>query len=268
MKRLFLFLFLLPLVISFSQIVPKMQGRVNDYVNVLSSSTKEKVEQMLKTHEDSTTNQIAVLSIESLEGYTIEQVGEKVANEWKLGTKKNNNGVLFVFAMKEHDARIEVGYGLEGPLPDAICSSIIRNEFAPEAKNGNYDLAVEKTVVAIQKAIKGEYKADGSSKENDIPIYYILFGIAFVGGILGKVFDSVLVGGIVGSVIGGVIAIFLYSFGLMFFGGIIGGFFAGAFGTVSGSGSRSGGSFGSSSSGGGFLGGGGSFGGGGASGKW
>lgn len=273
MKRLFLFLFLLPLVISFSQTVPKMQGRVNDYADVLSSSTKEKVEQMLKMHEDSTTNQIAVLVVESLEGYSIEQVGEKTANTWGLGTKKNNNGVLLLFAIDDRKVRIEVGYGLEGALSDAQSDYIIRHIFKQhmdtKESKCDYDAAVEETIGAIIQTIKGEYSAvvaEQTKKEETRSIWYMLGVVGLIAGIIGYVSDKAIIGGVAGAIICPIAYGFMFSFGLMTLLYIFAGFatgFVGTFGVRIKAGSGS-----SGGSSGGFSGGGGSFGGGGASGSW
>src|SRR5690349_15877716 len=105
---------------SFSQrsVPPLANKRVHDEANVLSSQTIEQLEIQLKQYEDSTSNQIAILIINSLEGEVIEEYSIRVAHdEWKLGTAKNDNGVLLLIAVDDRKMRIEAGYGLEGVLP-------------------------------------------------------------------------------------------------------------------------------------------------------
>lgn len=133
---------------------------VHDEANVLSASAKAQVEALLQTHRDSTSTQIAVLIVPSLEGEDIDGYGVRVFEEWKLGQKGKDNGVLFLIAMQERQMRIEVGLGLEGVLTDALSSRINRNEVAPYFREGNYEAGIQAGVVAIIKAVAGEYKND------------------------------------------------------------------------------------------------------------
>lgn len=145
--------------------VPELWGhRVHDDAHILSQSTIDQLEQQLKVFEDSTTNQIAILTIPSLEGEILEEFAIKVAHDaWKLGQKDKDNGVLLLIAVNDHKMRIEVGQGLEGPLPDVICNRIIRNEMAPAFRRGDFDGGVQAAVNGITKAIAGEYKSDGDT---------------------------------------------------------------------------------------------------------
>jgi uncharacterized protein len=162
MKKLFiLFFFALPLL-SFGQLpIPELWGvRVHDEAKVLSSGFVNQLEQTLKSHEDSTGNQIAVLIVPSLQGDVLEDYTLRVAEAWKLGSAKNDNGVLLFIAINDRKARIEVGEGLEGPLPDALCNQIIRNELAPYFRQDNYEAGVAASINAILKSIAGEYQAE------------------------------------------------------------------------------------------------------------
>src|SRR5688500_11544923 len=119
-------------VFSQRAVPPLANKRVHDEAQVLSSHTVEQLEIQLKQYEDSTSNQIAILIINSLEGEVIEEYSIRVAhNEWKLGQSKNDNGVLLLIATEDRKMRIEVGYGLEGVLTDALTNRIIRNEMVP-----------------------------------------------------------------------------------------------------------------------------------------
>src|SRR5687768_1038256 len=133
MKKLAILLLLYIPITAVAQLkIPELWGvRVHDEAKVLSADFVARLEQTLKIHEDSTSNQIAVLIVPSLEGEVIEDYTLRVAEHWKLGQANNDNGVLLFIAINDRKARIEVGEGLEGVLPDAICSQIIRNELAP-----------------------------------------------------------------------------------------------------------------------------------------
>src|SRR6267154_2177954 len=130
---------------------------VHDEANVLSAATKAQLEALLKAERDSTSNQIAVLIVPSLEGEDIDGYGIRVVDQWKLGTKDNDNGVLLLIAIQDRKVRIEVGQGLEGVLTDALSSRINRNEIAPRFRQGDYEGGVKAGVVSIIQAIKGQY---------------------------------------------------------------------------------------------------------------
>ncbi len=173
------YLFLLISTLSFAQKqVPELWGqRVHDEAHVLKPETIDLLERQLKIHEDSTSNQIAVLIIQSLDGDILEEYSIRVVEKWKLGKKEKDNGVLLLIAVDDHKMRIEVGEGLEGVLTDAVSNRIIRNEIAPEFRRGNYDAGVQLGVGGIIKAIRGEYQAEASSKNSTWIIVTVLFVI-------------------------------------------------------------------------------------------
>jgi len=154
-------LLLLPLAVNSTEI-PFLGGHVNDTAGILSSETIAGLETVLKAHEDSTSNQVVVLTVPSLEGKEIEQYSIKVVDAWKLGQKGKDNGVLLLISRDERKVRIEVGRGLEGDLPDITCGAIIRKEIIPRFKEGDYNGGVRAGVAAILGAIQGSYKADES----------------------------------------------------------------------------------------------------------
>jgi uncharacterized protein len=164
MKRVYLILsgFLLATTMLLAQRAVPPQGGylIHDDAHVLSSNDRAMVEYMVKAEEDSTSNQIAVLIIPSLEGDDIDSYAVRVAREWKLGDAKKDNGVLWVIAVEDRRMRIEVGRGLEGILTDAQSSRIDRNEVAPYFRQGDYSTGVKAGVVAIIQTIKGEYHND------------------------------------------------------------------------------------------------------------
>ncbi|MBI1932127.1 MAG: TPM domain-containing protein [Ignavibacteriales bacterium] len=218
--------------------IPSFSNYAVDYTKTLSNDQINYLSETLKTFEDSTSNQIIFFMNKTLDGYPIEMYTHEVAEKNGIGTKENNNGVLFYVAKEDRKMRIEVGYGLEGALPDALSSSIIRNEVAPYFKNEMYYEGAAAGLNAIMAATKGEYK--GNPEEN-VEVKFPLGTIIFIIILLIIIFSRKGGGRSSG--------------GFTYFGGGFGG-------GSSGGGFSSGGSFG------GFSGGGGSFGGGGASGSW
>ena len=128
---------------------PKPTGFVNDYAKILSASTKDSLEAKLEEFKNSTSNEISIVTLNSLEGDTIENVAVEIFEQWGIGTKKNDNGVLLVIAPNERELRIEVGYGLEPVLTDARAGTIIRTIITPEFKKDNYEAGIVSGVNAI-----------------------------------------------------------------------------------------------------------------------
>ncbi|MGD0585890.1 MAG: TPM domain-containing protein, partial [Oryzomonas sp.] len=159
-RRLFILalLVLLPLPLPALD-VPQLSGRINDYARILSPGTAQQLEQKLAAFERDQSTQIAVLTVPSLQGDDIDQFSIRVAEQWKLGQKGRDNGVLLVLAQAEHKVRIEVGMGLQGVLPDITASHIIRDVMHPYLKTGNFDQGVTAGIDAIISATKGEFKA-------------------------------------------------------------------------------------------------------------
>ncbi len=236
MNKIFLFLLLFSFTTFSQPKVPKLTLWATDLTNTLSQSELNDLNKRLKTYEDTTSNQIVSLMIKSLNGYPIEMYSYDVASENKIGSKKSDNGVLLLIVKDDRKLRIEVGYGLEGVLPDALTSSIIRNIIVPRLKAEQYYLAISDGINAIISAIGGEYKADQiSAEKNHFP--FILIVIIFI------IFWMIIKKGAGPFIPGGV------------YRGTSSGWGGGSW-------SGGGGSFG------GFSGGGGSFGGGGSSGSW
>lgn len=168
MKRLTVFLiagcvFLGQLLFG-QQEIPKIEQRVNDFTNTLSYNEWKSIENLLKKFEDSTSTQIAVVLINSLDGQSIEQYATKVFEKNKIGQTKKDNGVLLVISKGDRGTRIEVGYGLEGVLTDALCSQIIEKEIDPQFKQGNFYGGIATGVTSIIGAVSGEYKAEPKGK--------------------------------------------------------------------------------------------------------
>jgi uncharacterized protein len=232
---------------------PQPERLVNDFANILNASEQQLLEQKLVAFADSTSNQIDVVIVKSLDDNESIDVALAILREWGVGQKTKNNGVVLLIAPAEHKMSIATGYGLEGALPDGTCKLIIEHEIKPSFKNENYFEGINNGLDAIFKATKGEYTVDETdvrkSKKKGFPLIFILIIIIIIISIIGR-FNNRNDGTSIGS--GG--------FGSPFLGPIL---FGGGFG---GGGSSWGGG---DSGGGGFGGfGGGSGGGGGASGSW
>jgi len=152
---LFIIAVLLISMTAFAVDVPYLTGRVTDNAQILSDETRKSITERLKAHEDKTTNQIAVLTVPTLNGEGIEEYAVAVFNDWKLGQKGKDNGILVVVAPHDRRMRIEVGYGLEGTMPDGVAGSIIRDVMTPHFKNNDYNKGIDEGVNAIIKVLEG-----------------------------------------------------------------------------------------------------------------
>ncbi len=232
-------------------------ARIVDQAAVLSPATREQLDRLLAEHEKRSSNQIVVVTLPSLGGLDIAEAGLQLGRAWKLGTKQNSNGVLLVIAPAERKLRIEVGYGLEGNLPDARAFQIINTEIVPRLRAGDLEGGVIKGTLAIIAAVEGSYQAP---KDQAAGSGFELLPIVFVLG-LGVVILIVLYrnGGRMGGPGGG------SGWGASPYGRRNGRWGGGPVVILPPSG---GGWSGGRSGGGSWSGGGGSFGGGGASGSW
>ena len=186
--------------------VPYLTGRVVDNAEILSPPVRDGIAAALKAHEERTTNQIAVLTVRSLEGESVEDFAVQVFEAWKLGQKGKDNGVLVLVAPNDRRMRIEVGYGLEGTLTDAAAARIIRDQMTPRFKANDFDGGVRDGVTAVVRTLEGSAadstlttpapkssgflsfldSAEVSGFEGDLPPWpmRILLG-AFIFGIIG-----------------------------------------------------------------------------------
>jgi len=148
--------------------VPLLTGRVVDNANMLSSGTVTELTALLRAHEDSTSNQVAILTIATLGGEDLETYSMRVADAWKLGTRAHDNGLILLVVRDDRKVRIEVGRGLEGVLPDITCGLIIRREILPRFREGDYDGGVRAGVDAILAALKGSYAPPAEEETSDV----------------------------------------------------------------------------------------------------
>lgn len=135
--------------------VPYLTGRVTDNAELLNPETRARLTQALEAHERAHGNQVAVLTVPSIGDASIEDYAHTVFNAWGLGQKGRNNGVLLVVAPTERRMRIEVGYGLEGTLTDALASRIIRHRLTPYFKSGDFNRGIEEGVHSILAVLEG-----------------------------------------------------------------------------------------------------------------
>ncbi len=290
---LFVFTFCCLPFLAYGLEVPRLQGYVNDYAGIISPSARSRIEEELRAFERSDSTQIVILTVPTLGGENIEEFGMKVAEAWKIGQERKDNGILFIVSKEERKIRIEVGRGLEGKLTDLMAGRIIDQVIKPRFKQGNFDAGFIAGASALIAGTRGEFKAEQRSgqrrQQGGLPPFFtflLFFGIfvLFLGAF------SRILGGIAGAIglptlvyltilpVGALLIVLLAVLGFssgFFLPGLFssgrsrkdgqhrdhgGGFF---FGPGAGGFSTGGGGFD-----GGFSGGGGSFGGGGASGDW
>ena len=226
---------------------PPLSGRVVDAAGILSAQTRAELTRQLAAYDAATGRQIVVATIPSLDGTPIEQYGYQLGRHWGIGGKAHDTGVLLIVAKAEHKVRIEVGYGLEGDLTDAMSSNIINTRIVPEFRKGDYDAGVSAGVSAIIDVLGGQSRegnaqpAKNRVKGLHVSIFWLIVLFIVISGFGGRRGGG---GGLGRAILWGSV---LNGMG----GGRGGGFGGGGFG-----------------GGGGFSGGGGSFGGGGASGSW
>ena len=176
--------------------IPYLSGRVVDEANVLSEGARNRITALSKAHEAATTNQVVVLTVPTIGGVSVEEYAVKVFEAWKLGQQGKDNGILVVVVPRDRKMRIEVGYGLEGPLPDGAAGEIIRTWMTPAFKAGSYDKGVEDGVAAIVARLEGRGgpidrtpatapASSGGSTFETIPMPMALFVGVFIFGILG-----------------------------------------------------------------------------------
>lgn len=273
----------LPLALKAQVPVPALTAQVVDTTGTLNAAQQAELIQKLQAFEAAKGSQIAVLLVQSTKPEEIEQYSLRVAEAWKIGRKKIDDGAILVVALQDRALRIEVGYGLEGALTDVTSKRIIDEIIIPQFRQGDVAGGIAAGVDQMMKVIEGEplpepvktpAKSEGNAVEEMAPLLFML--AIFLGGglrkAIGKLPAAMATGGVVfvvawlfaGTVIiailaaiaAAVITLFGNTAGMGRLGGLGGGF--------GGGGGRRGGGFG----GGGFGGGGGGFGGGGASGRW
>jgi uncharacterized protein len=297
--------FLFLAVSAFGATYPAYHGFVNDNSHLLSPQAAQKLEQELQSYEQKTTNEVAVVTVDTTGKESIEEYAVHLEEQWKVGKEGKDNGILFVVAKNDRKMRIEVGYGLEGVMTDGDAGEIIRNVVAPSFREGNYEKGIVDGTHAILTTL-GDAPSDiekvvgnnpvrrgtGSALDSIISavgpfIFFIPMVLVYVVSYMARTKDATL-GGILGGVGGGLLGLALGTIGnllaFLVLGGVIGFIFdlilsrnyqqrirrgASTDWFTTWGGFRGGSGWGGGSSGGGFGGfGGGRSGGGGSSGGW
>lgn len=280
-------LILLPITnIAQAQIsLPELTTQVIDLTGTLSAQTKSQITQTLIEFENKKGSQIAVLMLPTTVPESIEEFSIRLAEKWKLGRKKIDDGLILIVAKDDRKVRLEVGYALEGDIPDAVAKRIISETILPYFKQGDFDGGIKSGITQIIGIMEGitlpppkDNQIDESQEQ--------LFIMTLIGTFFSALILPQILGRLLGSFGSGAVGFFGFSYALqsVIIGAVIGVFAMiwaliisrnggsgfggrGGGGSLGGFGSSSGG-FGGGSSGGGFSGGGGGFGGGGASGSW
>ena len=255
MRFIGLLVFLFAGLQTYAQMLPDKPSPprlVNDMAHMMTAGEQDQLERKLLDFSTETSNEITIVTIDSLGDYDVSDYAIKLGKAWGVGRSGKNNGVVVLASLKDHKINISTGKGLEGALTDLQCGRIIRNEMVPSFRDKNYYEGFSKAADAIIAVTKGEYKGEGAQKEHHVPFTGIIILIIIIFFIIRMIGRG---GG------GG---------GNYMSGGGLGNFATGMFlGSMLGGGDRGGGGgFGGGGSGGfgGF--GGGDFGGGGASGSW
>ncbi|MSO13400.1 TPM domain-containing protein [Rickettsiales endosymbiont of Trichoplax sp. H2] len=167
---------------SFALSFPTLTGRVVDQANVISPATKDQLTEILTNIENTTTDQIVIVTLPTLDGHSIEDYGYKLARHWGIGQKDKDNGAIIIVDVNERSIRIEVGYGLEAKLTDAVTSEIIRNQIAPSLKKGNYNQGLLNAVNKVKEILsKGDVKNKNSQESNfEINLWACIIFIIFI----------------------------------------------------------------------------------------
>lgn len=189
-KIRFYFLLLLSTALFGQKIpdAPSPMRFVNDFADILDPASEQMLESRLYAYNDSTSTQVVIVTVGSLEGYEVEQVGYKIASTWGIGQKGKNNGLLILVAPAEHKMRVEVGYGLEGTVTDIRSKYIITDLMKPRFKEGNYAAGLDDATKAIIEMLSGSFKRDGTETDKKTgssggsfwTVLLILVGLVFV----------------------------------------------------------------------------------------
>lgn len=187
-------------VCAFAQIekaIPKKPNPprlVNDFAGVMTPEQVQSLESKLVAYDDSTSNQIAVVTVHSTGDYDIEEYALSILRTWGVGGAKNNNGIVILAAIDDHKIWISTGYGLEGAIPDITAKAIIENDIVPNFRSANYYRGFDVAINSVIKATAGEYKA---------PDGYAQRGRSSGGGGFGKIIISIIILFVILNMFGG-----------------------------------------------------------------
>lgn len=193
MRQLFITCFLLlSLTPAFAQDIPERPDPprlVNDLADVLSDNEESRLEQKLRAYNDSTSTQIAIVTVSDLKGYDVVDLAQRLGEKWGVGQKGKNNGIVILTAINDRKAAIVTGYGMEGAIPDITTRHIRENYMNPNFRNGDFYKGLDEASTAIMKAASGEY-VNENPQGNKPPagLFFLAIIIIFVViGILSRV---------------------------------------------------------------------------------
>ena len=169
MKRLLLLFFWFLSLTLFAQNLPAPPNPtrlVNDFAGILSTQEREALERKLVAFDDSTSNQISIVIIKSLEGYDVSEYTFALGRQWGIGQREKNNGILIVWSPSDRSYFIAPGYGLEGAVPDAVAGRIGREYLEPNFKNNQFYKGLDEATTALMQRASGEFTADPDSRSN------------------------------------------------------------------------------------------------------
>ncbi|MBA2422449.1 MAG: TPM domain-containing protein, partial [Chitinophagales bacterium] len=146
---------------------PNPPRLVNDFANVLAPNERQLLESKLVAYSDSTSNQIAIVIIPSLDGDILEETAYRIGDTWGVGGKDQDNGMVILVAINDRQVTIQTGRGMEGPLPDIITKKIIENIIVPEFKSNNYYVGLDRATDAVMKLAAGEFVDELENKPAD-----------------------------------------------------------------------------------------------------
>ena len=193
--------------------VPPLRGRVNDLAAMLSADEAERLEERLRTFEEQTSHQIVVLTLPSLHGDALEDFSFRVVEAWKIGQKGNDNGVLLLIVRDDRKVRLEVGYGLEGILPDASAKQIIQEVIVPRFRQREFGHGIDAGISAVVETVRGEplsitRGSDRAWADSQISTILLLFaGTAFFGLVVGFGQPSRTRAGTIAAVVSAIVGI-------------------------------------------------------------
>lgn len=176
----FLLLAAFPALLSAQNYPERSSTLVTDYTGTLSSDEVNALENKLVLFDDSTSSQIAVVLIKTLDGYEVAEYAVGLAEKWGVGRDGKDNGIMVLVAMDDRKMTIQTGYGMEGALPDAIAKRIIENDMKPAFKSGNYYEGLDRATDNIIAYTKGEYKGEGRKGDNEPFPLWIIFWVIII----------------------------------------------------------------------------------------
>lgn len=192
--------------------VPPNDNYVTQLIQMISPEQEEELETKLAQYEKDTSNQIAILLVDTMSGASLVDAAVETGRAWGVGTKEHNNGVLLMIAVRDREATMQIGYGLEGALPDIVVGGILQEDLKPNLMEAKYYEGLLATIDAIEKRAAGEYTADRYNESTGFPGGTLLLFIVLIAG---QFFASVFAksrswwaGGVVGGVAGLILAFF------------------------------------------------------------